>query len=96
MCIRDSVLAVPGTVDLHHLHVWQIDERRLSAEMHLVVADGADPYATLRAVKRVLGDSHGVVHSTIEVETSASGCADARGGQVKDDHAHPGSPDPVH
>lgn len=82
--LRDAVRAVPGVEDLHHLHLWQIDERRLSAEMHLVVAEGADPHAARLAVKSVLRD-HGIGHSTIETESPSSGCADDVVGHA---HAH--------
>ncbi|HRO13581.1 MAG TPA: cation diffusion facilitator family transporter [Paracoccus sp. (in: a-proteobacteria)] len=74
--LRAAIVAVPGVAGVHHLHLWQIDERRLSAEMHLVVGAGADPHMTLRAVKVVLAERFGIPHSTIEVETPDSGCAD--------------------
>ena len=49
--------------------------------MHVVIADDADPYATRLAVKRVLHDRHDIAHSTIEVETGTSGCADPVAGK---------------
>lgn len=81
--LRAAIAAVPGVEGLHHLHLWQIDERRLSVEMHLVVADDADPHATRLAVKSVLR-GHGIAHSTIETESASSGCADEAAGP-----AHP-------
>ncbi|MBB1490050.1 MULTISPECIES: cation diffusion facilitator family transporter [unclassified Paracoccus (in: a-proteobacteria)] len=83
--LRDAIRAVPGVEDLHHLHLWQIDERRMSAEMHLVVAEGADPHATRLAVKSVLRD-YGIGHSTIETESPLSGCADDLSGQGRTHH----------
>lgn len=71
--LRATVTAVPGVRDMHHLHLWQIDERRISAEMHLVV-DGDHP-AVLRAVKAKLASEFGITHSTIEVEGPEDGCA---------------------
>lgn len=82
--LREAIRAVPGVEDLHHLHLWQIDERRLSAEMHLVVAESADPHETRLAVKSVLRE-HGIGHSTIETESPSSGCADE---VVAHAHAH--------
>lgn len=79
--LRQDVLAVAGVTGLHHLHVWQIDETRLSAEMHVVIADDADPHATRLAVKRMLHDRHDIAHSTIEIETGTSGCADPVAGE---------------
>lgn len=74
--VARTVTAVPGVASVHHLHLWQIDERRPAADMHLVLSDGADPSATLRAVKVALGAQHAIAHATIELETAASGCAD--------------------
>ena len=88
--IREDLLSVPGVLDLHHLHVWQIDERRLSAEMHLLVADEADPFATRDGVKARLARRFGIRHSTVEVETPSSGCADgfASGSEAPDGGQH--------
>lgn len=83
--LRDAIRSVPGVEDLHHLHLWQIDERRLSAEMHLVVADHADPHAARLAVKSVLRD-HGITHSTIETESPSTGCADDVVGHAQAHH----------
>ena len=74
--LRAAIVAVPGVTGVHHLHLWQIDERRLSAEMHLVVDAAADQHAARRAVRAVLAERFGIAHSTIEVETPDSGCAD--------------------
>ena len=69
-------LAQPGVVGVHHLHVWQIDERRMSAELHLVVADGDDPHPIRHRVKARLADRFDIAHSTVEIETPTTGCAD--------------------
>lgn len=74
--VARTVTAVPGVGSVHHLHLWQIDERRPAADMHLVLSDGANPAATLRAVKAALGAHHAIAHATIELETTGSGCAD--------------------
>lgn len=78
---RDTLigaLAAHGDVEgVHHLHLWQIDEHRLSVEAHVVLAE-ADLLrapAIVADLKRMLAEDHGVSHATIEVETAASGCA---------------------
>jgi len=83
--LRAAVTALPGVQGLHHLHLWQIDERRLSAEMHVVIAEGADHFATRLAIKSVLQD-HDIGHSTIETETPSSGCADDAVGHAPAHH----------
>ena len=85
--LRDGIAALPGVEGLHHLHVWQIDERRLSVELHAVLAETADHHATRVAIKLYLRERHAIAHSTIETETRASGCADISAGALADrDH----------
>lgn len=74
--IRDDLSAQPGVIGVHHLHVWQIDEKRMSAELHLVVADGDDPHPIRHRVKARLADRFDIAHSTVEIETPTTGCAD--------------------
>lgn len=58
------------------MHLWQIDENRVSLEAHVLLEDGAAPVATLRAAKRVLAESWGIGHSTLEVETLTENCGE--------------------
>jgi len=76
--IRDRLLTVEGVESLHHLHLWQIDEQKTSLEAHLVISDGAaaDFAAVNGRVKELLAAEFGIRHATLELETSASGCAD--------------------
>lgn len=69
-----SLRALEGVEDAHHLHLWQIDERRAALSVHLVVG-GSDPFAVTRAAKAMLAHDHAIGHATIEIETPAA-CAD--------------------
>ncbi|MFW2543275.1 cation diffusion facilitator family transporter [Primorskyibacter sp. 2E107] len=79
----DAVLATAGGVDgvleLHHAHLWQLDEHRASLEAHLVIETGswgrAD--AIKDAVKRQLMEIHGLCHVTLELECARHRCDDA-------------------
>lgn len=90
--IRADLAAQPGVVGVHHLHVWQIDERRMSAELHLVVADGDDPHPIRHRIKARLAERFDIAHSTVEIETPTTGCADpscaGAGGALDAGHAH--------
>lgn len=92
--LRDDLLALPGAEGLHHLHLWQIDERRAAAALHLVVAEGADAHGVKLAARQVLS-RHGLAHATIETETAATGCAEPPPGQGDHDD-HPDGPDHDH
>lgn len=80
--VRSSLCALPGVRDAHHLHLWQIDEKRIAASVHLVV-EGGDHFAITRAAKDMLADRYAIGHATIEIEPP-EGCADRRG------HGHSG------
>lgn len=73
--IRARMESVPGVEGVHHLHLWQIDERRTSVEAHLVVAEERDAPAIVAEVKRALAGEFGLTHVTLETETRASGCS---------------------
>jgi len=68
-----AVEAVPGVRDLHHVHVWQLDENRVAVEAHLVMeqADLGEIERVKREAKKVLHDQFGVEHTTLEVEIDA-------------------------
>lgn len=75
--VKAAMTGLPGVIDVHHLHIWQIDEKRSSAEMHLVIEESVDFTAVIASAKRVLAERFAISHTTIEVETQASGCAGA-------------------
>ena len=85
--LRAALASAPGVAGIHHLHLWQIDERRMSAEMHVVLTDGASPRTVRLAVREVLA-RHGITHSTIETETATEGCAERENPQEAHDHDH--------
>lgn len=69
---------VEGVQDVHHLHVWAIDEDRNSLEAHIVVADETGERA--EAVKDRINNKamaherFGIGHTTLELEYASSGC----------------------
>ncbi|SNR35293.1 cation transporter [Paracoccus sediminis] len=67
--VLSDLHAVSGVRAAHHLHLWQIDEKRTAASVHLVV-DADDPFAVTRAARDMLARRHHVAHSTIEIEPS--------------------------
>ncbi|MCY3845080.1 MAG: cation transporter, partial [Acidobacteria bacterium] len=72
--------------DVHHLHVWALDESERSFEGHVVIEQPDTRLAerVKRSVRHVL-DRHGIGHATIECEYGAvsAGC---RAGQVVAPH----------
>lgn len=82
--VADALRALPDVHDVHHLHLWQIDEKRVAASVHLVV-ETTDFAAVTRSAKHLLREDLGISHATIEVEPP-DGCADHALPDTK--HAH--------
>ncbi len=72
----EAVESVPGVEEMHHVHVWQIDEHRVGLEAHLVMdrSDLGEIERVKREAKEILHDRFGIEHSTLEVEVDA--CVD--------------------
>ena len=68
--VANSLSGLDGVIDVHHVHVWVIDERRFSLEAHVVVSD--DHWSRLAQLKvnirQHLKDDYQTEHSTIEFE----------------------------
>ena len=73
--VRSQVISgVTGVVDVHHIHVWNLNSDEVLLTMHIVVAEGAGSPEVVSDVKAVLARDFGIEHSTIEPERG--GCAD--------------------
>ena len=71
--IRDHLLAIDGVADVHHIHIRSLDGYHHYATMH-IVADG-DLHIIKDKVRAELR-GHGIVHSTLEIETLDEHCHD--------------------
>jgi cobalt-zinc-cadmium efflux system protein len=65
--IRNDLLAVPGVVDVHDLHVWTLTSEMEVASAHVMIRAGTDPHAVLDQSRTLLG-RHDIAHATIQVE----------------------------
>lgn len=66
--VERDVLAVPGVIALHDLHVWTITSGMDSASGHIVIDREADYPRVLAAVLEVLEHQHHIAHVTIQCE----------------------------
>lgn len=69
--LRRQLLTVPGVIELHDLHFWTLTSGLHSASVHIRAAHESPPDEVLRSVQRLLKESAGVDHSTIQVEWGA-------------------------
>lgn len=68
---KDLELA-DGVIDIHHVHIWHIDEHRRSFEGHVVVDSPAQMEPVKLALRKRLADNFDITHSTLEFEFSAA------------------------
>lgn len=68
--IVKDVRAINRVVDMHHVHVWQLDEEHLTLEAHVVISsDDLDEMESIKsAIKSRLQAKHDIAHSTLELE----------------------------
>ena len=78
--ILEVMRSVAGVADVHHLHLWQMQEHQPALDAHVVIAKGAwdDADAIKQAVKTALHDSFDISHVTLEIECHIHACTDMR------------------
>jgi len=68
--VQSAMATVQGVLDIHHLHVWRLDEHNILLESHVVIdEDNLSQMETIKsAIKDLLGTKFGIHHSTLEFE----------------------------
>jgi cobalt-zinc-cadmium efflux system protein len=66
--IRAHLLAVPGVIALHDLHIWGMSTTETALTCHLVMPGGHPGDAALATLARELEDTFGIDHATIQIE----------------------------
>lgn len=68
--------AVEGVEDIHHIHIWALDDDTPILTLHATLEASARPDDRIAAIKTYLAQHHKIRHSTVEIEYGA--CADER------------------
>ncbi len=73
ICAMETVEAVEN---VHHVHIWQLDEHRTALEAHVVVHNHTLPEIEhiKTTLKTILTQQFQIAHSTLEIETRESTC----------------------
>lgn len=73
--VRSALLGVEGIEDIHHLHVWQLDEQRRALEVHIVHLEGGVEGKTLKeTVRQMLEERFRIGHTCLELESFEKRC----------------------
>lgn len=82
--ISASLLKLPGVLSLHDLHVWPVSTTETALTVHIVRADPAVDTNLRIAARQELVEHFGIEHATLQLETTAAGCACAFAVQTAD------------
>ena len=66
---------IEGLGDVHHVHIWSLDENITMATLHAVAKDGYETSRIKCLVKEQLAE-YGIIHSTVEMEAAEEKCPD--------------------
>jgi len=69
--VGDAMLAEPGVVGVHDLHIWTITSGFPSLSAHVTVAASADCHAIRRRLDELLRERFELEHTTLQVEHEA-------------------------
>ncbi len=73
--IKETLEALPGVVNAHYLHAWQVSSSSIAFSCHLVVPD--QKLSEVEQVRRLAGDvlhrRFGIDHPIIQLETQSCG-----------------------
>lgn len=70
------IRAVPGISEVHHVHLWQMQEHENAVDAHLVIDDDAwgEADAIKQRTKEMLSHEFNIGHTTLELERSSRAC----------------------
>ena len=66
--VTGDLKQVDGVIDIHHVHIWHIDEHRRSFEGHVVVDSPTKMERVKLALRKRLAENFDITHSTLEFE----------------------------
>ena len=68
--IRAAMTEVSGVLDIHHLHIWRLDEKNILLESHVVIDknDLTKMESIKASLKELLESKYNIHHSTLEFE----------------------------
>lgn len=69
--VEKALLKIDGVRDVHHLHIWSVNENDVSLECHIV----ADNLELVQTAAKLLNKEFGITHCNIQIENCAD-CTD--------------------
>lgn len=68
--VQQAMAEVKGVLDIHHLHVWRLDEKNILLESHVVIDEEnmGQMESIKSSLKELLSTNFDIHHSTLEFE----------------------------
>lgn len=78
--VLTAMRSVSGVENVHHLHLWQMQEHQSALNAHIVIKEGRwnEADRVKEAVKIALRDRFGLSHITLELERHGHDCEDVQ------------------
>lgn len=74
--VIDRLRQIDGVQDIHHVHLWQMQEHQPALDCHVIIQEG--DWSRADAIKarcrEVLSEEFGIGHSTLEIECARHAC----------------------
>lgn len=80
--VEAQLLALPGVVRVHDLHVWSMSTTETAMTAHLQIPAGHPGDQFLCDTADALAQRFGIGHATLQIETDGSDCAQAPSGAL--------------
>ena len=75
--IKEAMEDLDGVENVHHIHVWELDEHHRALEAHVVIGENRsmEELESLKTtVKEHLDERFSITHSTLEFESAEKSC----------------------
>ncbi|MEV6040018.1 hypothetical protein AB0L65_53545, partial [Nonomuraea sp. NPDC052116] len=63
-----QIATLDTIVEVHDLHIWEVTSGYAALSAHILVTPGADCHAARLAIEELLRHSHGIEHTTLQVD----------------------------
>lgn len=69
--IEQDLLAIDGVIDVHHVHLWSLNEQEPMMTFHALIEPDKSSDAVIDELLSCLKQNHAIGHATIQVEQSS-------------------------
>jgi cobalt-zinc-cadmium efflux system protein len=78
--VLDKIRGIEGVVQVHHVHLWQMQEHESALNAHIVIDNGrwSNADGIKEVIKLKLHEEYGIEHTTLELECATHACVEPK------------------